>query len=420
MPLMRRLLLTLIGLLLAGSIGWSGLQRPEEISILMPAPFADATVDQVKQFNADHSGRIVLNVIRGPRDTESISDLAISSLLLGTPPFDALLVDVTWLPKYVAADWLQPLDPWFDDADVDALVAGARLGNSVNGDLYRWPFGADVGLLYWRKDLMPEPPRTASDLIQIASRLRADGKVKEGFVWQGRQYEGLSCNFVEFLSAFGGTWLDPVTGQPELDSKAARATVHWMQQLIREGTSPLAVSNYAEPETLQAFKAGDAALMRNWPYAWAELQSDSSAVKGRVGVTTMVAEPGASPAATLGSWGFSLLRGSQHQQATAEAIRALTSSQAQRDRFLQQGYTPTEASLFEDPELLEASPVLTQLKEALAIAVPRPITPLYAQMSDLLQRQLSGVLTEKRDPDQAMEQLQGSTITLLRSAGGES
>ena len=420
MPLMRRLLLTLIGLLLAGSIGWSGLQRPEEISILMPAPFADATVDQVKQFNADHSGRIVLNVIRGPRDTESISDLAISSLLLGTPPFDALLVDVTWLPKYVAADWLQPLDPWFDDADVDALVAGARLGNSVNGDLYRWPFGADVGLLYWRKDLMPEPPRTASDLIQIASRLRADGKVKEGFVWQGRQYEGLSCNFVEFLSAFGGTWLDPVTGQPELDSKAARATVHWMQQLIREGTSPLAVSNYAEPETLQAFKAGDAALMRNWPYAWAELQSDSSAVKGRIGVTTMVAEPGGSPAATLGSWGFSLLRGSQHQQATAEAIRALTSSQAQRDRFLQQGYTPTEASLFEDPELLEASPVLTQLKEALAIAVPRPITPLYAQMSDLLQRQLSGVLTEKRDPDQAMEQLQGSTITLLRSAGGES
>ena len=420
MPLMRRLLLTLIGLLLAGSIGWSGLQRPEEISILMPAPFADATVDQVKQFNADHSGRIVLNVIRGPRDTESISDLAISSLLLGTPPFDALLVDVTWLPKYVAADWLQPLDPWFDDADVDALVAGARLGNSVNGDLYRWPFGADVGLLYWRKDLMPEPPRTASDLIQIASRLRADSKVKDGFVWQGRQYEGLSCNFVEFLSAFGGTWLDPVGGQPELDSKAARATVHWMQQLIREGTSPLAVSNYAEPETLQAFKAGDAALMRNWPYAWAELQSDSSAVKGRVGVTTMVAEPGASPAATLGSWGFSLLRGSQHQQATAEAIRALTSSQAQRDRFLQQGYTPTEASLFEDPELLEASPVLTQLKEALAIAVPRPITPLYAQMSDLLQRQLSGVLTEKRDPDQAMEQLQGATITLLRSAGGES
>ena len=134
----------------------------------------------------------------------------------------------------------------------------------------------------------------------------------------------------------------------------------------------------------------------------------------------MVAQPGASPAATLGSWGFSLLRGSPHQQATAEAIRALTSPDAQRDRFLRQGYTPTHAALFHDPALLEASPVLPQLEEALSIAEPRPITPVYAQMSDLLQRQLSGLLTEKRDPDQAMDQLQGATLTLLRSAGGVS
>lgn len=420
MPGMRRLLLTLMGLLLAGSIGWSSVHRPERVTILMPAPFVDATAAQVKRFNSDNSGRILLKVIRGPRDTESISDLAISSLLLGTPPFDALLVDVTWLPKYVAADWLQPLDPWFDSDAIDSLVSGAQLGNSVDGALYRWPFGADVGLLYWRKDLMPAPPQTPEELIQIAQDLRTDGKVKEGFVWQGRQYEGLSCNFVEFLSAFGGTWLDPETGQPTFDSQAARLTADWMQQLITQGTSPLAVSNYAEPETLQAFKMGDAALMRNWPYAWAELQSDSSAVKGRVGVTTMVAQPGESPSATLGSWGFSLLRGSQHQQATAEAIRALTSTEAQRDRFLMQGYTPTQASLFHDPELLDASPVLPQLEKALSIAEPRPITPLYAQMSDLLQRQLSGLLTGNRDPDQALDQLQGATLTLLRSAGGVS
>ena len=64
--------------------------------------------------------------------------------------------------------------------------------------------------------------------------------------------------------------------------------------------------------------------------------------------------------------------------------------------------------------------MLPQLEEALSIAEPRPITPVYAQMSDLLQRQLSGLLTEKRDPDQAMDQLQGATLTLLRSAGGVS
>lgn len=419
MPPLRRLLLVLVGLVLVGTVGWSRVHHPEQVTILMPAPFADATAEQVKQFNADHHGRIHLHVTRGPRDTESISDLAISSLLLGAPPFDALLVDVTWLPKYVAAGWLQPLDPWFDGDDIATLVAGARLGNSVDGTLYRWPFGADVGLLYWRTDLMPEPPRTPDELMELARRLTDAGKVSEGFVWQGRQYEGLSCDFVEFLSAFGGTWLDPATGTPQLSSDAAHRTARWMQELIGTGASPLAVSNYAEPETLQAFKSGDAALMRNWPYAWSELQSDSSAVQGRVGVTTMVAEPGGSSAATLGSWGFSLLRGSVHQQATAEAIRALTSRDAQRQRFEQQGYTPTAAALFDDPELLKVSPVLPRLEQALSVAQPRPITPLYAQMSDLLQRQLSAVLTGDQDPEAAMDQLQGSTLTLLRSAGGD-
>ena len=68
--------------------------------------FTDASADLVKAFNREHRGRIHLKLIRGPLNTESISDLAISSLLLGDAPFDALLMDVTWLPKYAAAGWL--------------------------------------------------------------------------------------------------------------------------------------------------------------------------------------------------------------------------------------------------------------------------------------------------------------------------
>ena len=72
--------------------------RAEEVSILMPSSFTDASAELVKTFNREHRGRIHLNLIRGPLNTESISDLAISSLLLGDAPFDALLMDVTWLP----------------------------------------------------------------------------------------------------------------------------------------------------------------------------------------------------------------------------------------------------------------------------------------------------------------------------------
>lgn len=418
MRLLRRVTAFVGALVLATGISWSAVHQPERVSILMPAPFADATRQQVARFNADHRGRIELQVTRGPRNTEEISDLAISSLLLGSPPFDALLVDVTWLPKFVAAGWLQPLDPWFSEADVASLVPGARLGNNVDDALYRWPFGADVGLLYWRKDLMKDPPRTPEALVQQLQPLLQSDKVQHGFVWQGRQYEGLSCDFVELLHGFGGRWIDPETGEPKLNSTVAKQTVRWMRDLISNGLSPKAVTNYAETEALQAFKAGDAALMRNWPYAWAELQSEDSAVKGRVGVTTMVSLPGEEPAATLGSWGLSMLKASPHQAATAEAIRALTSEEAQRQRFLDQGYTPTSAALFRDPQLIERSEVLPTLEKALGVAVPRPVTPIYAQMSDLLQRQLSGILTGGDDPDAAMDQLQAATITLLKSTGG--
>ena len=185
----RRLIALGLGVVLLMGVVWGRQQQVQSVTILMPAPYADATAALVDRFNDDHRGRIHLSISRGPLETESISDLAISSLLLGSPPFDALLVDVTWLPKYVAAGWLEPWDPGFDQADEDDLVEGARLGNRVDGALYRWPLGADVGLLYWRTDLMPSPPRTPDELTAVVSKLQQEGRASQGFVWQGRQYE---------------------------------------------------------------------------------------------------------------------------------------------------------------------------------------------------------------------------------------
>ena len=419
MSLGRRLIGGVLALLLiTAGIAWSQFRATEVVSILMAAPFADATAPLVERFNQEHRGRIRLSITRGPRDTESISDLAISSLLLGKPPYDALLMDVTWLPKYAEAGWLEPLDPWFSATDQEALQDGARLGNSYQGSLYRWPLVADVGMLYWRTDLMASPPASPEDLVRISREIQAAGKTAYGFVWQGRQYEGLSCDFLEVLEGFGGTWLDPSTGQPNLDSSHAIEAANWFRSLIDSDISPKAVTNFAEPESLQAFKAGDAAFMRNWPYAYAELQKPDSAVRGNVAVTTMVSQNGEQPTATLGSWGLSLLSESPHQESAVKAIRYLTSEAAQRERFLKQGYTPTSAELFSDPELVAVSPVLPDVGRALSVAVARPPSPLYAQLSDVVQRSLSSVLTGEQSAEIAMEAAQQNSRVILQSAGG--
>lgn len=388
----------------------------ESVTFLMAAPFADATRDLVKQFNQEHRGEINLQVVRGPLETEAMSDLAISSLLLGKAPFDGLLMDVTWLPKYAAAGWMEPLEDFFNEKDVDALAIGAREGNSYDGHLYRWPLTADMGLLYYRTDLMEQPPETPEELVLVSQSLQKDRKVDWGYVWQGRQYEGLSCVYLEMIDGFGGDWLQPNNNHIGLDLDPGVQAAAWLQELIDQGVSPNAVTNYAEPEALQSFKVGDAAFMRNWPYAWTELQKSDSAVKGNVGITTMVARPGHSTA-TLGSWGLTVLKGSAHVNASIEAIRFLTNESSQKQLFLNHGYTPTQQSVFDDPQLLQDKPILAEFGQALKVVKARPETPLYAQISDVLTRQLSSILTRETTPKDGMNVATSHTNQILISAG---
>ena len=393
-------------------------QDIESITILMPAPFADSTKELVRDFNQKYEKSIHLDVIRGPLETEAISDLAISSLLLGDTPFDALLMDITWLPKYARAGWLEALDNGFDESDVNDLTNGARLGNYYQGDLYRWPLVADIGLLFWRTDLMEQPPSTPDELVAVSRNLQNSKKVPWGYVWQGRQYEGLSCVYLEMIDGYGGDWFNPDLGTFGLDEKPGVQAAQWLTNLIKERISPEAVTNYAESETLQSFKSGDSAFMRNWPYAWAELQKEDSRVRGKVGISTMVAAPGASPASTVGSWGLSLLKGSQHKEAVIKAFKFLTSKESQIKLFSDYGYTPTLKSIYEDPTLLEKYPYIVKLYEALKVGRMRPETPVYAQLSDVLQRNLSESLTQEVSADTSMNNATSTSEQIMLAAGG--
>ena len=402
-------------LLLWAGVGLAG-PRPVEVSVLMPAPFADATAPLVAAFNRTHR-EVQIAVTRGPLDTEALSDLAISSLLLGDTPYDLLLMDVTWTPKYAAAGWLEPLEPLLGDQAMDGMAAGAQLGNAFGGHLWRLPLLADMGLIYWRTDLMAQPPANLQELAATAADLQAKGAVSWGYVWQGRQYEGLSCVFLEVLRAFGGQWLQAgpsdeghAGAQAALNSPSAIAAATWLSDLVRSGVTPAAVANVSESESLQIFGAGEAAFMRNWPYAWRELQKPGSAVAGKVGVISL-------GEGTQGSWGFSLLRGSAHPADAAAVMQWFTGEAVGRDLAERFGYTPVWSNLLNDPQLEAELPLLPVLRQALERTALRPLTPVYAQLSDTLQRQLSALITSEESAADAMATAQRQSSLILRSAG---
>ena len=423
LPLLVGLLLSLALALLPATLPALPQAPATTVRLLMPAPFVDATAPLVATFNREHR-ELQIELVRGPLDSEAISDLAIGSLLLGASPYDLLLMDGSWTARYAAAGWLEPLETWLGDDALAGLMPGARLGNAFAGHLWRMPLTADTGLLYWRTDLMPQPPRSTAELERIAVDLQAAGKVRWGYVWQGRQYEGLSCVMLEALQAFGGRWWEPQqgssAGRTSLDSAAALQAAAWLEGLVHKGISPPAVADFAENEALQLFAAGDAAFLRNWPYAWREIEKGGGPVRGRVGVTTVVGAPGQRGGGTLGTWGLSLLRGSDHPREAAAVIRWFTGPVVQKALVLDQGYAPTWTSLYADPELQRRHPLLEVQRQALEQGpLLRPLTPLYAQLSDLLQRRINGMLSGAETAAAAMGDAQRASEELLASSSGE-
>ncbi|MEB3257834.1 MAG: extracellular solute-binding protein [Cyanobacteriota bacterium] len=402
---------------LGASLSESAEASPAEtVRILMPAPLADATAPAVRKFNLRHRD-VQIAVTRGPLDTETLSDLATSSLLLGDSPFDLLLMDVSWTARYVAAGWLQPLETLLGDDALAGMVPSARLGNAFGGHLWRMPLSGDTALLYWRTDLMPRPPRDTQELAAMARALQDQGKVRWGYVWQGRQYEGLSCVLLEVLHGFGGRWWDSQTGRTDLMSAEAHEAFHWLTNLVRQGISPPGVANFAENDALQLFLTGEVAFMRNWPYAWQLIAQENGPVTGKVGVTPLVGAPGHQGGGTLGTWGLSLLAGSPRPMGAARVIRWLTGTDVQRDLVRSQGYAPTWRSLYEDGSLQESHPLMEVQSQALLHPLVRPLTPLYAQISDVLQRQGNALLTSTLSPEVALARAQRQSELILRAAG---
>jgi multiple sugar transport system substrate-binding protein len=394
----------------------AGVPPAEAVRILMPAPLADATAPAVRQFNRRHHD-LQIAVTRGPLDTETLSDLASSSLLLGDSPFDLLLMDVSWTARYAAAGWLQPLETLLGEDALAGMVPAARLGNAFGGHLWRMPLSGDTALLYWRKDLMPRPPRDTQELEAMARELQAQGKVRWGYVWQGKQYEGLSCVLLEVLHAFGGRWWDGQEGRTDLTRPEALEAFRWLTNLVRQGITPPGVANFAENDALQLFRTGEVAFLRNWPYAWQLIAQENGPVTGKVGVTPLVGASGHPGGGTLGTWGLSLLAGSPRPMAAARVIRWLTGPEVQRELVQNQGYAPTWRSLYEDGALQATHPLLEVQFEALRHPLVRPLTPLYAQISDVLQRQGNALLTSNLSPDVALARAQRQSDLIVRAAG---
>jgi multiple sugar transport system substrate-binding protein len=304
--------------------------------------------------------------------------------------FDVLMLDVIWVPEFARAGWILDLTERFDAAaraeHFPSTIAAATLGERV----WAVPWVMNVGLLYYRRDLLARhgwaAPRTYDDLARQALALRGEEGVRDGFLWQGKQYEGLVVNVLESLWALGTDVLGP-NGDVLPDAARAADALAQRRAFITDGVSPALVTAADEEVSRREFGAGTAAFLRNWPYARALFDAPGSPVRGRVEVAPL---PGGG---ALGGAHLAINAGTSHPREAWELVRFLTRPEAQRRIADAVGLHPTRPALFESPALLSI------FRGARA----RPVTPWYQTLSATLQPELSAAITGVKPPARALD-----------------
>ncbi|MDQ0314153.1 ABC transporter substrate-binding protein [Amorphus orientalis] len=346
---------------------------------------------------AEQTGNTVLTFPM-PNDPEARLGIYEAVIRDGTGKIDVFLIDVVW--PGLLADALMDLTPYLAD-EANAHFPSIIANNTVGGELKAMPMFMDTGLLYFRSDLLSkygfEVPQSWEDLVETArviqSGERAAGRLQvSGLVFQGRDYEGLTCSALEWIAGSGGGRIVGPDGTVTIENDRAIAALDraagWIGDIV-----PEAVLDFDEEEARYTFQEGNAVFMRNWPYAWTLLNSPMSAVAGSVGIAPLPHEGDGAPAAALGGWQLGVSRDSANPEAAADLVRYLTSARLQKDRAIEASYAPTRPALYEDPDLVARAPFLAALQGVQPVARPSTVTGRsYDKVSEIFRAGVHDVL----------------------------
>jgi multiple sugar transport system substrate-binding protein len=368
--------------------------------------------------------KIKVNLISAPTSTDTNRATLATQISGGSATPDVFMGDVIWPAQFGAHQLAVPLSDYLPQSYWAQFAPGLVQGASYKGKVYGSPLFEDQGFLYYRKDLLDKEhlpvPKTWEQLESDSTKLVKAGDVKYGFVFQGASYEGLTCNFMEYLASAGGTATNSDFTKATLDSSAANKAVTFMRSLVTSGASPSAVTTFQEPQAMSTFANGQAAFLRNWDYAWSDAQTPaSSKVVGKVGVAPLPtfqgqAYPGYS---NIGGWNMYINPHSKSIPADLEFIKFMASDTAQKILAVQFSEIPTTTAVRNSSEVIAKNPVLATVPKTKL--VPRPAgTPNYPQLSTAIYQNVNAALAGSASPTSALSAAQSAANSALSSAAG--
>lgn len=364
---------------------------------------------QEAQAWAKKTGNTV-KIIETPPATNERLALYQQNLAAGSSAIDVYMIDV--IHPGILGGFMVDLKPYYSDAELKEYFPRIVDNNTLGSKLTSIPFFTDAGLLYYRTDLLKKygynsAPKTWQELLAMGTKIQAGerktNKSFYGFVYQGNAYEGLTCDALEWIFSFGGGTVVDAKGNITINNPKAAAALDFFGTQIKK-IAPEGVTGYGEEDARGVWQTGNAAFMRNWPYAYAlgtnkDKDGKAPVIAGKFdavplpkGGTTGV------NAGTLGGWQLAVSKFSKHPKEAVDLLKYLSGKEVQKERAIKGSLLPTIQSLYEDKDVLEAQPFFAKMKAVFTNAVARPSTPTgtkYNQVSTAFWNGVHDVLVGK-------------------------
>jgi multiple sugar transport system substrate-binding protein len=318
--------------------------------------------------------------------------------------YDVASVDVVWTAEFAAKGWLQPLKDKMA-LDTSAMLKPTVEAASYKGTLYAAPESSDGGILYYRKDLVPTPPKTWDEMMSMCSIATANNM--GCYSGQFKKYEGLTVNASEAINSAGGAVLD-ADGKPSLLTPEAKAGMANLAKAYAGGQIPKEAITFQEEESRQAFQDGKLLFLRNWPYVYNLATTEgSSKVKDVLGMTALPGKSGPG-ASSLGGHSAAVSVYSKNKATALDFLKFLTTEETQKFFATQGSLAPVIGKLYDDQELVAKLPYLPVLKTSIENAVPRPVTPFYPAVTKAIQENAYAAIKGEKTVDSALSDMQKS------------
>ena len=338
--------------------------------------------------SAASGGKYTIAYNKLPTDADSQRQQIVRRLAAHDSSMDILGLDVTWEAETAQAGWILPWTGADKAAALKDTLPTMVQTATWNGQLYAVPYNTNTQLLWYRSDLVPNPPTTWDQMISDAEQLAKEGKPHYIEI-QGAQYEGATVWFNSLVASAGGSVLNASSTAPSLGAPGLKA----LQVMSRLANSPAADPSLAvqqEDQNRLAMEDGTAAFELNYPFVYPSMQMDNPQLfKHFKWALYPRVYPNVPSRVTIGGIDLAVSAYSAHPELARQAILCLRDRPNQILAAVKGGLPPTLMSLYTDASFVKAYPYAAAIKQALLTASVRPKTPFYQNVSIVISHAVS-------------------------------